>query len=97
MEKNVVKTRGEIKNEQSTDTDNFGHTRHKTRTNKKNHTHSQKKYKHGPHQKIGCEPKYSYTLLYRHHSEVLHFSLCKYSSKLCFNGLLLSGYTELSP
>ena len=58
-------------------------------TKRKKHTHNPKNYKHGP--------RYSYTLLYRHHSEVLHISLCKYSSKLCFNGLLLSGYIVLYP
>ena len=66
-------------------------------TKRKKHTRNPKNYKHGPHKKIGCEPRYSYTLLYRHHSEVLHISLCKYSSKLCFNGLLLSGYIVLYP
>jgi hypothetical protein len=49
----LEKTEGEIRNGQSRDTGNIGHTRYRTKTNKtKQKQHSKVDEKHGPHQKL---------------------------------------------
>jgi hypothetical protein len=51
---NVRENRREIRNGQSRDTGNIGHTRYRTKTNKtKQKQYSKVDEKHGPHQKQG--------------------------------------------